>query len=237
MAYKAGAHYVADDFSNSLTLLVYGALPANTVADTERVYSDKLVALQRARSQRQPHIHVVDADGFADLLEDKPARCQRLRASKGTIVIPPLSGGGIFGGPLVHRRPTVRRAKALTIDLGALDAGTAAHENVVRLLGEYLEDKGIDPQRPARRGPAFDIGWQRGNIYFVGEVKSLGGASEDQQIRLGLGQVLDYAHQLSDRHKVQPVLILERQPLGARWETLARSLKVLLTYGPDFPGV
>lgn len=137
----------------------------------------------------------------------------------------------------MHRRPTVRRAKALTIDLGALDAGTAAHENVVRLLGEYLEHKGIDPQRSPRRGPAFDIGWKRGHTYFVGEVKSLGGASEDQQIRLGLGQVLDYAHQLADRHKVQPVLILERQPLSARWEALARSLKVLLTYGPDFPGV
>lgn len=126
--YKAGAHYVADDFSNSLTLLVYGDLPANTVADTKRVYSDKLVSVQQARAQRRPHVHVVDADGFADLLEGKPARCQRLRAPKGTIVIPPPRGGRVFGGPLVHRRPTVRSAKALTIDLGALDASTAAHE-------------------------------------------------------------------------------------------------------------
>ena len=59
--------------------------------------------------------------------------------------------------------------------------------------------------------------------------------NEDQQVRLGLGQVLDYWHQIHQtRRAPQPVLVLERRPMRTRWHELAESLGVILDYGPSF---
>lgn len=76
----------------------------------------------------------------------------------------------------------------------------------------------------------------------MAELKSLTGANEAQQIRLGLGQVLDYAFSVAaagliDTRLVQPVLVLEREPGDDRWAALAESLRVILTWPPDFCGL
>ncbi len=238
LALGRGADAVVQDFSHSLTLLVYGELNANVVADPDQVYSRKLLAVQEARALRHPHVHVVDSAGFANLLKRKPAPCRRLGSSKGTTVVLPAPGNGVFGGPLVVHRGSTHPATILKEDLDKLDAGTVAHQDTVKKLQEHLTSHGILALRPAPGAPAFDIGWTKEKTLYVGEVKSLGGVKQDQQIRLGLGQVLDYTHRLASTAKVKPVLILEKRPKNYdHWESLARSLRVVLTYGPSFPEV
>lgn len=122
--------------------------------------------------------------------------------------------------------------------LGALDKGTATHEATVTALSTTLEQRGIIPQRPGRHAPAFDLGWVDNGVVHIAEVKSLTGTDEAQQIRLGLGQVLDYAQQLRLSHSssstVQPELVLERMPTHPRWVETAASVGVVLTWGPSF---
>ena len=87
--------------------------------------------------------------------------------------------------------------------------------------------------------PRFDVGWSVGDEVYIAEVKSLSGTSQDQQIRLGMGQVLDYVHQLTRHLKtgvLRPVLVLERRPSDDRWQALFDSRQVLLTWAPNFPG-
>ncbi|MFD5374822.1 hypothetical protein ACFWJE_10450 [Streptomyces griseoincarnatus] len=119
-----------------------------------------------------------------------------------------------------------------------LDKATAAHEATVGALLAHLSDRGIEGRTHAPGAPAFDAGWHRGADVFIAEVKSLTGAREEQQIRLGIGQVLDYAHQLRTAHpdrRLHPVLVLEKRPMDPRWSSLARSAGIRLTWAPDFP--
>lgn len=74
------------------------------------------------------------------------------------------------------------------------------------------------------------------------EAKSLTRAHEDQQIRLGIGQLLDYCRTLRTMaqrqfHEVVPVLLLEQQPSDARWDELTPSLGIVMTFAPDFPRI
>src|SRR5687768_51847 len=102
---------------------------------------------------------------------------------------------------------------ALSLDLNQLDEATEAHEKTVAALIDHLVRQNVEVRGPARNAPLFDAGWSRGESVFIAEVKSLIGAREDQQIRLGIGQVLDYAHQIRDMGMpgdIHPVLVLER---------------------------
>jgi len=121
------------------------------------------------------------------------------------------------------------------VDWDQVDAATAAHEQTIRSLIAHLSRDGIEVQGPWRGAPRFDVGWIRGRGVYVAEVKSLRGVREDQQIRLGLGQLLDYGYRISRR--VTPVLVLERQPVDDRWGGLCTAHGVQLTWAPDFPGV
>jgi hypothetical protein len=69
---------------------------------------------------------------------------------------------------------------------------------------------------------------------FVGEVKSLTASNEEKQLRLGLGQVLRYAHQLGPDGDAVPVLIVERRPSDSSWEKLCVRLGVILAWPEVF---
>lgn len=243
LALSAHAVGVLDDVSGVTTLLVHGDLVGQVVRNPTLAYSNKLIAVQKTRTSRDPgvHVHVVDSNGFADLLDGTAVRCRRLHRSGNGIAIKKENGEGILGGRVKPRKVGTRSTAKLSIDLDALDAATTAHEATVVALAQHLKRQGIDACGPHRGAPQFDIGWPQGTTVFVGEVKSLNSTNQAQQIRLGLGQVLDYAYQLDGLrtrgNKVRPVLILEEEPDDARWGGLADSLGVLLTYGPLFPGV
>lgn len=231
---------VKSDFSRKVTLVVYGDLASKVVTDSRRAYSSTLVDADTSRHGGR-HVCVVDADGFSKLLKRRPAPCLELRrsgAGRVRLVAAAPAGSDILGGPLRVRRPGRRPSGDLTLDMNRLDKATTAHEATVGALLAHLSGQGIEGRTHAPGAPAFDAGWSRGADVFIAEVKSLTGAREDQQIRLGVGQVLDYAHQLRTAHpdrRLRPVLVLEKRPVDSRWSSLARSAGIRLTWAPDFP--
>jgi hypothetical protein len=85
------------------------------------------------------------------------------------------------------------------------------------------------------RDPDFDIGWRHRGFTYVGEVKSLTKANETKQLRLGLGQVLDYQDELlAHEPNVLAVLIVERRPTDDRWLLLCQRLGVLIIWPEVF---
>ncbi|MFF8593717.1 hypothetical protein ACF061_20170 [Streptomyces sp. NPDC015220] len=230
------------DFSNGITLVVHGDLAGKQVSDTRRNYSGTLVAAERERGQGR-HVHVVDGHGFGDLIHGFSAPCLKLRhppQGGGPVVVPAHAAYGVLGAPLHIRKSSRHQPTELTVDLSSLDEGTAAHESTVGALIGHLARRGVEVHSHARNSPRFDAGWVIGKDIFVGEVKSLTGTSQDQQIRLGIGQVLDYAHQLRlavSGRSVRPVLVLEKVPADDRWISLAQEVGIQLTWAPAFHGV
>jgi hypothetical protein len=241
MAMTRGAVDWKTDMSGRVSLLVYGDLASANVTDKSRQYSKKLKiaeALRRAGGE----VLVIDGPGFSDLCSGYPARNRELRAAGADeYLVLPVVGDGVLGGPLRMRAIPHHAPTDLMLDLTALDRGTKSHEETVRALGVALSERGLLAERPGRLAPQFDLGWTRGSELFIAEVKSLSGSAESQQIRLGLGQVLDYAQEVraiaGDAH-VSPVLVLERVPTDVkRWLAIAESAGVHLLCGPAFIGL
>jgi hypothetical protein len=116
------------------------------------------------------------------------------------------------------------REVATSRDPDAAGRGLRAHHRLQNRLSALVEAAGytaIEPESPI--DPAFDLAWFVEHTLFVVEVKSCTEDNQTQQLRLGIGQVLDYEDTLLARgHTVQPVLYLEEQPADPRWSGLAR---------------
>lgn len=247
---RARGGTVVPDRNRAMTLLVWGDLSTQHVVDPVFERSQKVVFVDNERAAGN-HICLVDSAGISLLLRDIPAPCLETNAIDfKTIKItqrqPPVEPAHTVIGELVepHRAPT-HDAAGLGLDLTGLDRGTAAHEALVVTLREHLAGKGITTHAPAPGAPRFDAAWERSgepSIIYIAELKSLTGTNEAQQIRLGLGQVLDYAFSVKQKVPVrtsliQPVLVLEHEPTDDRWLALAESLDVMLTWAPDFRGL
>ncbi|HEX2878225.1 MAG TPA: hypothetical protein VHO25_01685, partial [Polyangiaceae bacterium] len=126
-------------------------------------------------------------------------------------------------------------AQAITVlDLEKLDRGVKGHVDTQNGLALFLKKQGLKPLSPGPHDPEFDIGWRHGGTFFVGEVKSTTTENMEKQLRLGLGQVLRYRHQLQGRElDVRAVLIAEREP-DQSWQALCNSLGVILVWSGGF---
>ena len=83
--------------------------------------------------------------------------------------------------------------------------------------------------------PSFDLAWGRGDAVFVAEVKSITDENEEEQLRLGLGQVLRYRQVLSTPYRnVIAVLVAERELRDATWKELCRELGVRIVWSGVF---
>lgn len=253
MASTHGARQ-APNMSRWVTMLVLGELEGQHVVDPIRQHSQKVVDIH-ARRQAGHHVHVVDGNGFSSLLRGEPAPCLRLNRPSGSQRIEvspglPVSSidatpsvGSILGDPLTPRALPNHRSVELEFDLDALDRGTAAHEATIAALIRYLDLFGMEASRPAPTMPRFDVGWSDwvdNDVLFIAEVKSLTDGSETQQIRLAIGQVLDYVYAVSASpaaagKKIRPVIVVERQPSDARWVAIAEGAGIVLSWPPEFP--
>jgi hypothetical protein len=99
-----------------------------------------------------------------------------------------------------------------------------------------LRGAGIEPHSRLPYEPNFDISWKVAGTVFVAEVKSITDDNEEEQLRLGLGQVLYYRHRLKElgHDRVVAVLVPERSPRDSSWMSLCDELGVQLMSGPDF---
>jgi hypothetical protein len=134
---------------------------------------------------------------------------------------------GSLGRPFRRRDEDVEvtsREAVTARDPDAAGRGLRAHNRLQNRLNDLVEAAGytpIDPESPI--DPAFDLAWFVEQTLFVVEVKSCTQDNQTQQLRLGIGQVLDYEDTLLARgHTVQPVLYLEKQPADLRWSGLTR---------------
>jgi len=130
----------------------------------------------------------------------------------------------------------------LELDLSGLDTGTAAHQETLARLTAAL----TPTVAQTLNSPKVDAAWRSridSAVLVIAEVKSLTGAHQAQQIRLGIGQVLDYAVTLragppDGVETIRPVLVLEKQPDDPeRWGAVAASAGIALTWAPAFVGL
>jgi hypothetical protein len=119
------------------------------------------------------------------------------------------------------------------VDPALVERGVRGHANTQNRLAEQLRSLGIEPRSPRPDEPNFDIAWRANGRAFVAEVKSLTIRNEEKQLRLGLGQVLRYVHQLGPDISARAVLVLERCPCDSTWSELCVQLGVILAW----PGV
>lgn len=241
-ARRLGANLVADSSRNRrMTLLVLGEFTGNVVDPANNMSKQvRYVAQERTEGN---HICVIDGEGVCDLFSGRPAPCMELHEAAGNgIQLSKPDRVRVFGGAVALRSGPIHDAVELVLDLSALDRGTAAHERILDALRQHLAP--VEAQAPGPGAPLFDLGWVSLNssTVHIAEVKSLPGTGQDQQIRLGIGQVLDYAHTvrgMSDTAgcEVVPVLVLEREPIDSRWLGLAGEVGILLTWAPAFPSI
>lgn len=237
-----GAEVLQDGtYNRRVTLLLLGELTPERVTDPVNGRSKKLVFVDKARADGH-HICIVDDEGFSALLRGSPATCLKTRRIDGAdaIEVSRSPSDSLLGEPLRKRRAPSYAPVDLSLDLSALERGTAAHEDLLQLLMEHLAPVEVCGPRPS--GPQFDAAWwsqREPTTLYVVEAKSLKGAREEQQIRLGIGQLLDYCHSIGrlereGLQRITPVLVLEREPTDGRWADLAKSLGIVLTHAPDF---
>lgn len=139
---------------------------------------------------------------------------------------------------LDYRRPPERQAVAerdpFAVDPSIVERGIRGHAETQNQLADALIAAGMHPRSPAPTEPSFDVAWTDGSTIWVAEVKSITSANEEKQLRLGLGQVLRYAHILTRLHRVRvrSVLVVERKPVTDDWSDLCATHNVLLLWPP-----
>ena len=130
---------------------------------------------------------------------------------------------------------TPRAAAPGVADPDMVGRGVRAHRRVRNALAVHLRSLGIQPLDPAPSDPPFDLAWWNEGVLYVAEVKSLTRENEQHQLRLGIGQILQYCHLLRRRAEhVIPVLAPELKPRDPEWGQLCNALNVGLVFPPDF---
>jgi hypothetical protein len=140
---------------------------------------------------------------------------------------------GPLGVPFQPRDETIEptRPTTRTLDPDAVGRGLRAHHQLQNRLAEFARAAGWAPRDPAPIDPEFDLAWETAHGIVVVEVKSCTKENEVRQLRMGIGQVLDYDDSLRARGQaVQPVLYLEREPSDGRWVALAERHNVRLVW-------
>lgn len=144
-----------------------------------------------------------------------------------------------------YRAPTRQeldsKQTVFEIDPKRRTRGIRAHMDTQDKLKNAILSAGLEPRspEPVPVDPQFDVAWRQGDTVFVAEVKSVTEENEERQLRLGLGQVLSYAHLLGwpGVENVKPVLAVERRPAAEHWDALCKKHDVILTWPEEFGGL
>ena len=141
----------------------------------------------------------------------------------------PISSQYRVAVPIKGARPP----RPFEIDPDKIDRALKGHADTQDRLAEICQRHGFDPCSPGPGDPNFDLAWRCADgSSVVVEVKSLTAANEAGQLRLGLGQVLDFADALR-RSGTQslPVLAVEAQPRDSRWVEICANCRPPVSWG------
>jgi len=75
----------------------------------------------------------------------------------------------------------------------ALDEATREHQRMERYLADFAGTHGSMPRSATDGEPLYDLAWERNGTIVVAEVKSTTPTNHRQQVRLGVGQVIEYS--------------------------------------------
>jgi hypothetical protein len=131
---------------------------------------------------------------------------------------------------------TVSPAEEFSVDSESVERALAGHAFVQNALADHLRSHGLAPVSPGNSGPDFDLGWQ-GAQFTVAEIKSLNGSNIERQLRIGLGQVLQYRTSLSTIVGVTKGVLAVEHAVDQLWLDVCASVGVVLTWPPDWPGL
>ena len=143
---------------------------------------------------------------------------------------------------VTYRRSTLRpsadksrRLPCIAVDLDAQERRTATHRQLVNGLADWVAETGRLPLSPVQRDCLFDVGWSVGATFHVAKIKTITDGNESQQMRLGLGQLLDYRHTLlKDRNRVVAHLVLSCEPSDDHMVEVCNAHRVRVSWPPDF---
>ncbi|MDQ7906845.1 hypothetical protein RB614_20225 [Phytohabitans sp. ZYX-F-186] len=114
----------------------------------------------------------------------------------------------------------------------AKEAAVREHDALCRRLIAYLERYGIFAGELV--DPPVDIAWQSpAGVQMIAEVKSCSAGNDISQLRLGLGQVLEYRHRVSALRGPASAVLLVSRVVDPAWFALCRSVGVQLITGDD----
>ncbi|WFE20455.1 hypothetical protein O7621_21505 [Solwaraspora sp. WMMD937] len=180
---------------------------------------DALWALRQppvVAAARLVNVKCLAVGGFSFQRLHRPERLARAwSAAQARVDSPPLRmepvAGAAFDRP--YRSPVVDPA-TLT-DIRAFDKQA------------YVVGTGL-------AGVPVDLAWQDADgRQYIAEVKSLVGASPEEQLRLGLGQVLEYRHRLALLGRAVTPVLLTSAPVDAAWRDICRDNGVTLLVDND----
>ena len=142
--------------------------------------------------------------------------------------------------PIPHIPAYIRADETITtetrtpfdVDPDIIDRGLQAHRILQNEVADFAHSNGYIPDSPHSnpKWPNFDVSWFDESTFVVVEVKSLTSSNEVGQMRLGIGQVLDYEDVLLRQdYPARPVLAVEREP-DSRWFPLCRHHGIRLVW-------
>lgn len=138
------------------------------------------------------------------------------------------------GRPFVSKEGGVDAPDAVLVSSwDAMDKATRAHAELESGLAEFVEAAGHQARSPASGEPQYDVGWRPAGHFVVAEVKSVTPVNHRQQVRLGLGQVIEYREQFRSVGEVgcRAVLAIAAVPDDLD-RAMCASVDVTITHRP-----
>ncbi len=124
------------------------------------------------------------------------------------------------------RSPTTHDEHVAAIDIAELERATQRHMDLQDRFADELQRRGLEPRSPGPGEPQFDLVFAHQRTIHVVEVKT-GVPPSPPQVRIGVGQLLEYNALLGDMYSapVRPMLLVEDEP-PAPWPSLAARLGI-----------
>ncbi|MEH0819848.1 MULTISPECIES: hypothetical protein [unclassified Micromonospora] len=115
-----------------------------------------------------------------------------------------------------------------SFDADRYRAGVEEHDRLCRQLIGHLAQSGI-AAGAGLAGVNVDLAWRDGEgRQFIAEVKSMVGGNDVEQLRLGLGQVLEYRHRLATCGITVRAVLLVTQCADETWADICADSDVVL---------
>ncbi|MEU5566155.1 hypothetical protein [Micromonospora musae] len=136
-----------------------------------------------------------------------------------------------FDRPYTGVIPSADLPAQRSFDGDAYRAGVSEHDRLCRALINHLSADGVRVGA-GLHGVPVDLAWRDADgRQFIAEVKSVIGDNEIEQLRLGLGQVLEYRHRLAARGIVAAPVLLVSRCTDQAWLAICGDNHVILLQG------